>query len=95
MCKNPRSMFELDPETFFVLRLEPVKRTPPLKVVTSQIKTTVLPNTYTAQDVGINSNAEIYQFWNKTHFSNYSDTTLQFLEKNFSLFLNLFQYTKL
>ena len=43
----------------------------------SQIKTTIRLNTFTAQDVGIYSNAELDQFWNRILFSKHSDSTLQ------------------
>ena len=36
----------------------------------SQIKTTLRPNTFTAQDAGIYSNAELDQFWNRILFLN-------------------------
>ena len=48
----------------------------------SQIKTTIRPNTFTAQDAGIHSIAELNQFWKL--FSKYSDTTLQLLGKALS-----------
>ena len=49
----------------------------------SQIKTTIRPNTFTAQDAGINSNAELDPFWNRLLFSKHSDSTLQILGKAF------------
>ena len=49
-----------------------------------QIKTTIRPNTFTAQDAGIYSNAEIDHFWNRILFSNHSDSTLQLLGKALS-----------
>ena len=36
----------------------------------SQIKTTIHPNTFTAQDAGIYSNAELNHFWNRIFFPN-------------------------
>ena len=45
----------------------------------SQIKTTIRPNTFTAQDAGIYSNAELDPFWNRTLFSKHSFYTLQLL----------------
>ena len=51
---------------------------------TSQIKTTIRPNTFTAQDAGISSNAELDQFSNRILFSKHSDTTLEILGKAFS-----------
>ena len=50
----------------------------------SQTKTTIRPNTFTAQDAGIYSNAEFDQFWNTILFSKHSDSTLQFLGKALS-----------
>ena len=50
----------------------------------SQIKTTIRRNTFTAQDAGIYSNAELDQFWNRISFSKHSDSTLQLLGKALS-----------
>ena len=50
----------------------------------SQIKTTIRPNTFTAQDAGIYANAELDQFWNRILFSKHSDSTLQLLGKALS-----------
>ena len=50
----------------------------------SQIKTTIRPETFTAQDAGIYSNAELDQFWNRILFSKHSDSTLQLLGKALS-----------
>ena len=50
----------------------------------SQIKTTTRPNTFTAQDAGIYSTAELDQFWNRILFSKHSDSTLQLLGKALS-----------
>ena len=43
---------------------------------------TITPNTFTAQDAGIYSNAELDQFWNRIFFAKHSDTTLQLLGKS-------------
>ena len=56
-------------------------RKPPLMFTPSQTKTTIHPNTFTAQDAGIYSNAELDHFWNRILFSNHSDSTLQLLGK--------------
>ena len=40
----------------------------------SQIKTTIRPNTFTAQDAGIYSNAELDQFSNRILFSKHSNS---------------------
>ena len=50
----------------------------------TQIKTTITPNTFTVQDAGIYSNAELDQFWKRVFFANHSDTTLQLLGKSLS-----------
>ena len=60
---------------------EPIKRKPPLMFTPSQIKTTIRPNTFTAQDAGIYSNAELDQFWIRILFSKHSDSTLQLRAK--------------
>ena len=85
---NPRNIIELDPDSddqdFYILGPEPIKRKPPLKFTPSQIKTTIRPNTFTAHDAGIYSNAELDQFWNRILFSRHSDSTLQLLGKALS-----------
>ena len=85
---NPRNIIELDPDSddqdFYLLGPEPIKRKPPLMFTPSQIKTTIRPNTFTAQDAGIYSNAELDQFSNRILFSKHSDSTLQLLGKALS-----------
>ena len=70
--KIPRNIIELDPDTddqdFYILRPEPMKRKPPLMFTPNQIKTTVRTNTFTAQDAGFYSNADLDQFWNRILF---------------------------
>ena len=82
---NPKNIIELDADSddqdFYILSPEPIKRKPPHMFTPSQIKTTIRPNTFTAQDAGIYSNAELNQFWNRILFFKHSDTTLQLLEK--------------
>ena len=85
---NPRNLNELDPDSedqdFYILGPEPIKRKPPLMFTPSQIKTTIHTNTFTAQDAGIDSNAELDQFWNRILFFKHSDSTLQLLGKSLS-----------
>ena len=85
---NPQNIIELDPdsddEDFYVLTPEPLKREAPQMFKPTQIKTTITPNTFTTQDVGIYSNAELDQFWNIVFFAKHSDTTLQLLGKSLS-----------
>ena len=88
-CDNiPRNIIELDPDSddqnFYILGPELIKRKPQLLFAPSQIKTTIRPNTFTAQDAGIYSNAELDQFWNRILFSQHSDSTLQLLGKALS-----------
>ena len=83
-----RNIIKLDPDSddqeFYILGPEPIKRKHPLMFTPSQIKTTIRHNTFTAQDAGIYSNAELDQFWNRILFSKRSDSTLQLLGKALS-----------
>ena len=88
-CDNiPKNIIELDPDSddqdFYILSPEPIKRKPPLLFTPSQIKTTIRPNTFTTQDAGICSNAELNQFWNRILIFKHFDTTLQLLGKALS-----------
>ena len=61
-CGNiPQIVIELDPDAddgdFYVLTPDPLKREPPQTFKPTQIKTTRTPNTFTAQDASIYSNA--------------------------------------
>ena len=82
---SPRIFIELDPDSndqdFHIFGPDPIKRKPPLMFTSSQIKTTIRPNTFTAQDAGIYSNAELDLFWNRVVLSKHSDSTLQLLGK--------------
>ena len=55
---------KVDPDTndgdFYVLTPEPLKRQAPHMFKPTQVKTTITPKTFTAQDAGIYSNAELY-----------------------------------
>ena len=86
---NPRKIIQLDPDSddqdFYILGHEPIKRKPPLMFTPSQNRTTIQPNTFTAQDAGIYSNAEFDQFSNRILFSKHSDSTLQLLGKALSI----------
>ena len=85
---NPQNIIELDPDTddgdFYVLTPDPLKREAPQMFRPTQIKTTITPNTFTAQDAGIYSNAELDHFWTRVLFTKHSDTTLQLLGKSLS-----------
>ena len=82
---NPKDIIELDPDSddqdFYILGPESIQRKSPLMFTSSQIKTTIHTNTFTAQDAGIYSNAELDQFWNRILFSKHSDSTLQLFGK--------------
>ena len=84
----PQNIIELDPDAddgdFYVLTPGPLKSEPPQMFKPTQIETTITPNTFTAQDAGIYSNAELDQFWNRALFAKHSDTTLQLLGKSIS-----------
>ena len=86
-CDN-NPLIELDPDSddqdFYILGPGPNKRKPPLMFTPSQIKTTIRPNTFTTQDAGIYSNAELDHFWNRILFSKHSDSTLQLLGRALS-----------
>ena len=82
-----KEIFELDPDTddgFYVLTPDPLKREAPQIFKPTQVKTTITPNTFTAQDAGIYSNAELDQLWNRVLFAKHSGTTLQLLGKSLS-----------
>ena len=85
---NPQNVIELDPdsddEDFYVLTPEPLKREAPQMFKPTQIKTTITAKTFTAQDAGIYSNAELDQFWNRVLFATHSDTIPQLLGKSIS-----------
>ena len=93
---NPQNIIELDPDTddgdFYVLTPDPLKREAPQMFKPTQIKTTITPNTFTTQDAGIYSNAELDQFWNRVLFAKRSDTTLQLLGKSLSYHFISLQY---
>ena len=67
-----------------MLTPDPLKMESPQMFKPTQIETTKTPNTFTAQDAGIYSNAELDQFWNRVLFAKHSDTTLQLLGKSLS-----------
>ena len=85
---NPQKINELDSDTydgdFYVLTPDPLKREAPQMFRPTQIEPTITPNTFTAQDAGIYSNAESDQFLNRGLFAIHSDTTLQLLGKSLS-----------
>ena len=75
---NPRNSFELDPDAdyqdYYILRPEPIKRKPQFMFTPSQIKTTIRPNAFTAQDAVIYSNADLDHVWNRILFPKHGDT---------------------
>ena len=83
---NPQNIIELDPDTddgdFYVLTTDPLKREAPQIFKPTQIKTTIRPNTITAQDAGLYSNAELDQFWNTVLFAKHSVTTRNYSQNH-------------
>ena len=81
----PRNIIELDPDSddqdVCILEPEPNKRKPPFMFTPSQIINPIRPNTFTAQDAGIFSKAELDQIWNRFLFSQHSDSKPQLLGK--------------
>ena len=91
----PRGIIELDPDAddqdFNSLLPEPIKRRTSLMFTSSQRKTTIQPNTFTAQDVGIYSRELFFEYIlvcrsrsileQINFFSKNLDTTLQILGK--------------
>ena len=73
-----------DDQDFYIFGPEPSKKNSPLIFTPSQIKTTIRPNTLTAQDAGVYSNAEVDHFWRRFLISKHSDSTLQLLGKALS-----------
>ena len=79
---NPKNIIDFDPDPddqdFYIFGPEHIKRKPPPMFTPAQIKTTIRPNTFTAQDAGIYTYAELDQFWNRIYFQN-----IQILHHNF------------
>ena len=86
--QNPQNIVEKGADTddgdFYVLTPDALKREAPQMFRPTQTKTTITPNTFTAQDTGTCSNANLDQFWNRVLFAKHSDTTLHLLGKSIS-----------
>ena len=80
---NPQSAITLDFDFNepYVLILQPVLSARPMLLEPKQILSAIGPNTLTAQEAGIFSNAELTNFWNRVLFRKHSDTTLKPLRK--------------
>ena len=65
-----------------MLTPDPLKREAPQMFKPTQIRTTITPNTFTAQDVGINSNADLDQFWNRVLMQNTQIQLSNYLENH-------------
>ena len=85
---NPKKIIELDPDAddgdFFVITPDQLKWEPQQMFKPTQIKTTITPNTFTAQDAGIHSNAQLDHCWKRVFFAKHSDITFQLLGKSLS-----------
>ena len=82
---NSRNIIELDPDSddqdFYNLGPEPNKRKPPLMFTPSQIKTTIRPNTFTAQDAGISPMLNLTNFGTEICFPNIQILHFNYLVK--------------
>ena len=82
---NTKNIIELnlvsDDQDFYILGQKLIKRKPPLMFTPSQIKALVRPNTFTAQDAGINSNAELDNFGTEFYFQNILTLHFNFRER--------------
>ena len=80
---NPQNVtaLELDTDEHFLLTLKPVFRASPRLFEPKQVQTPISPNTFTAQEPGIESNVELKTFWNRVSFTKHSDNTSSFQKK--------------
>ena len=67
-----------------IIHPKTVLRANPKLFKPKQIQIAISPNTFTAQDAGIYSNAKLNNFWNRVLFTKHSDTTLKLLRKAIS-----------
>ena len=83
---NPRNFIALDPDAdeYYLLTPRPIKQAPSQLFRPKQIRTSISPNTYTAQHAGIYSPAELKDFWSRVLFAKHSDTTLKVLGHSLS-----------
>ena len=96
---NPQIVIALDPDTdkHYVLTRQPVLRATPMLFEPKQAQYAITSNTFSAQEPGIYTNAELKKLLESCFILKNSDTTLKFLEKpscmTFWLPLNNIQLT--
>ena len=97
-CSNfLQKIFALDPDHDWNYELipKPVLRTTPTLFEPKRVQSTKPAATFTSQEAGIRSYAELTSFWNLVPFKKLSDTTLRFRENlsilTFWLFLKTTQ----
>ena len=84
LCDNiPQNLkaLDFDNEEHYVLTPKPVLRATPTLFEPKQIQYATNSNTFTAQEAGIRSIAELTKFWNGVFFAQHSYTILKFLGK--------------
>ena len=67
------------------MTLQPVLPAVPTLFETKQLQSAISPNSFTAQEAGIYSNAKSTNFWNRVFFPKHSDSTLKHLGKAISI----------
>ena len=83
---NPQNVIDLDLHTDeqYGWTFKPVLRATPMLFEPKQFQPAINPNTLTAQEAGISSNADLTTFWNRVLFTEQSHTTLTHLGKAIS-----------
>ena len=75
---------ELDGTDYYLLTPSPVKHDPPARFISSEIRSTIQSNTFSAHTAGLYSPIHIKQSWNKIFLTKHSDETIQVLGKAIS-----------
>ena len=70
---------DLDNDGHYVLTPKPELRANPMPLVSKNLCSALIRNTFKAQEAGTYSNAELTIFWSRNLFANASDSTLKFL----------------
>ena len=84
---NIANTFALDPDgsdTYYLLDPAPIKQSPPAYFKPSEVRTSIRPNVYSAQDAGLYSQKDVKEFWNRILLTKHSDETLSVLGKTIS-----------
>ena len=82
-ANNPQNVIALDAETneHYVLTSKFVLRATPMRFEPKQVQSAISPITFTAEDFGIYTNAELTNLWNPVLFAKHSGTTLRLWDK--------------